>query len=109
MQKSKSILLQIPENLDYSALELTRDPVTLDISFNWRPIEAICRLSGIDTALLLDMPEDNLSTLLHLWYLEHLSCGGAPDPVEEQLRAEVEAEKFAGGQVGVISHGGVLH
>ncbi len=102
---TKKMRVQIPEDLDFSALKLARDPVTLDISFDWRPIEAICALSGIDPAVFRESHEDNLATLLQAWYVEHLARGGAPDPVEEQILAEVQAELLAG-QTGVISHGG---
>lgn len=38
----------------------------------------------------------------------HRQRGGAPDPVQEQLIAEVFAEDAAGGQAGVINHAGGL-
>ena len=103
---TQSFRVQIPKDLDFAALKLERDPVTLDISFDWLPIEAICKLSDIDIAIFMEQHEDNVSGLIHAWYIEHLQRGGAPDAVQEQLRAEVEAEA-AGGQAGVISHSGV--
>lgn len=103
---TQSIRVQIPEGLDFSALSLERDPVTLAIAFDWRPIEEICRQSGIAITLFRDRDEDHVAGLIHAWYVEHLARGGAPDPVQELLRAEVEAEQAAGGQAGVISHGG---
>lgn len=100
------LTIQIPADLDFADLKLSRDPVTLDIEFNWAPIEAICKLSGVDPAIFCDGPEDNLSSLVHAWYLVHLERGGEPDPVQEQLRAEVEAEFLPGGHAAVINHGG---
>ena len=108
MPSSRPVTIQIPDELDFAALKLTRDPVTLDISFDWAPIEAICKLSSIDIALFRDMPEDNVAGLIHAWYTEHRQRGGAPDAVAEQLIAEVEAESTAGGQARIISHGGGL-
>lgn len=94
--------------MDFSALKLKRNPVTLDISFDWAPIEAICTLSGIDIAFFKNQDEDNIAALIHAWYIEHIQRGGAPDPVQEQLLAEVQAEAAVGGQAGVINHAGGL-
>ena len=82
--------------------------MTLDVSFDWSPIEAICQLSHIDVAIFRDQHEDNVSSLIVAWYIEHLQRGGAPDAVQEQLLAEVQAEAAAGGQSGVISHVGQI-
>lgn len=103
---TQSVRIQIPEGLDFAELKLHRDPVTLDVEFDWAPIEAICALSGIDVRLFRDAPEDNVSELIVQWYLEHLARGGAPDAVQEQLLFEVQAEVAAGGQTGVINHAG---
>lgn len=103
-----AVRIQIPDDLDFSALKLSRDPVTLDVSFDWAPIEAICKLSGIDIALFKHQHEDNVSGLITEWYIEHRQRGGAPDPIQEQLIAEVLAEATAGGQTNVINHAGGL-
>lgn len=103
-----AVRIYIPRGLEFSALKLRRDPVTLNVGFDWAPIEAICRESGIDVALFRDQPEDNVAGLIHQWYLEHLERGGAPDPVQEMLLAEVQAEAAAGDQAGVINHAGRL-
>ena len=60
------------------------------------PNERICEASELDIALFRDAPEDNLSALLVAWYTEHLARGGAPDAVQEQILAEVEAEDTLG-------------
>lgn len=104
-----SLRITIPDGLRFEQLKLTRDPVTLDVSFDWVPIEAICQASGIDPALFRDQHEDNVAGLIHQWYLAHLEAGGARDPVQDQIRAEVDAEQAAGGEAGVISHGGAVH
>ena len=103
-----AVRIQIPDNLDFASLKLSRNPLTLDVSFDWRPIEEICKLSNIDIAFFKEQDEDNVASLINAWYIEHRQRGGAPDPVQEQLLAEVEAEFSAGGQAGVISHGGGL-
>lgn len=103
-----SMKIVIPEGLDFAALKLSRDPVTLDVEFDWAPIEAICDESGIDVRIFSEQHEDNVAGLIHAWYIEHLERGGAPDPVQEMLLAEVQAEEAAGGQAGVINHGGAV-
>ncbi len=103
-----SMRVVIPEGLEFSALKLSRDPVTFDVEFDWGPIEAICDESGIDIDVFRLQDEDNVAGLIHAWYIEHLEHGGAPDPVQEMLLAEVQAEDAAGGQAGVINHAGGL-
>ncbi len=88
--------LQIPEGLDFSALRLARDRNGM-VSFDWRPIEAICDASGIGRSVFCDSPEDNLAALINTWYEHHLADGGSPDPVQEDLIAEARAEDDLGG------------
>lgn len=96
MEEKIKVLVQIPEDLDFSALKLARDPVTLYISFDWAPIERICTESGLDIRLLREQHEDNVAGLIVAWYMEHRARGGATDPVEEQILAEVQAEDALG-------------
>lgn len=64
----KAIKITIPENLEFSALKLARDSSTGgDVEFDWAPVKAICDTSGID-----------------------------PDPVMEDLIAEIAAEDATG-------------
>jgi hypothetical protein len=91
-----AVRITIPDDLDYADLKLSRDVVTGGVDFDWAPIERICEASGLDVALFRDAPEDNLSALLVAWYTEHLARGGAPDAVQEQILAEVEAEDTLG-------------
>lgn len=87
--------ITIPAGLDFADLKLARDPDG-HVSFDWAPIERICEASGIDVALFRESTEDNLAGLVTAWYREHLSRGGARDPVQDDLIAEVEAEDAAG-------------
>lgn len=92
---TKKLKVVIPEGLDFSALHLYRDPITLALQFDWAPIEQLCAASNIDIALFRDSPEDNVAGLVIAWYFEHRTRGGDPDPVAEQIIAEVEAESVA--------------
>lgn len=89
---AKKLNVVIPEGLDFSALHLHRDPITLAVQFDWAPIEQLCAASNLDIALFRDSPEDNVSGLLVAWYFEHRQRGGDPDQVAEQIIAEVQAE-----------------
>ena len=90
--------VSIPESVDFAMLKLARDRDGA-VSFDWTPIEAICRASGIDTALLRDGPEDNVAGLIAHWYAAHRQRGGAPDAVAEDMYSEVLAEERIGQRV----------
>ena len=83
----KSIRITIPEGVMFDALHLHRDPITGSIAFDWAPLERICEASAIDPSLLRDKHEDNVAGVLMNWYAAHLSNGGHPDTVMEQLLA----------------------
>lgn len=89
-------IIAIPAGMDFSELKLARDPVTGDVSFDWAPIERICSVSGVDIEAFRSGPEDNLAGLLTAWYRAHLSTGGAPDPVYQDLIGEVDLEDRCG-------------
>lgn len=95
-RQSQGLRLAIPEGLTFSALQLRREP-SGEVSFDRGVIRRICEASGIDPALMLAGPEDNVAGLIVAWYAAHLRDGGAPDPVAEQLGAEVRAEDGYGG------------
>lgn len=86
-----AITVKIPDNLEFSDLNLTRDDSGA-VSFDWTPIEAICTASGINTAVFRDMPEGNIAGLIIQWYSMHMQHGGERDPVADQLLAEVALE-----------------
>lgn len=87
----------IPEGLDFAELKMARDSATGDVSFDWGPIERICEASNLALELFTRGPEDNVAGLVTAFYQEHLARGGAPDPVQEDLIAEADAEDAHGG------------
>lgn len=87
--------ITIPDGVTFADLHLTRDPQTGEIDFDWAPIEAICAASGLDIDLLRTS-DDNRAALVVAWYTEHRARGGDPDPVQEDLLAEVAAEDARG-------------
>jgi hypothetical protein len=91
-----TLQISIPEDLDFSALKLSRHLESGDIEFDWAPVDAICAASGIDPDVFRQTAEDNLASLISTWYHMHRELGGAADPVAEQITAEIEAEAIAG-------------
>lgn len=87
--------LAIPDDIEFAALHLARDADGA-VSFDWAVIERICRANNLPVELLREGPEDNVARLLIGWYSAHRTAGGAPDPVAEDLLAEVRAEAAAG-------------
>jgi hypothetical protein len=82
----------LPEEIDFASLQLTRDPLTRQISFESEPIEALCECSGIDPDIFLNGPQSNMAGLLVAWYAEHIRSGGQRDPVADQMLIEAITE-----------------
>lgn len=89
--------IRIPDGLTFADLKLRREPDG-SVSFDRAVIARVCEASGIDAARFC-ADEDALSSLLVAWYRAHRAQGVAPDPVEEDLIAEVRAEDAHGGGI----------
>jgi hypothetical protein len=89
------IRVTIPEDLSFSDLHLVREPDG-SVSFDWPVIAGILQASGLSVERLGGDLEDQVSGLIVSWYRAHRQQGGAPDPVAEDLIAEVIAEEEAG-------------
>lgn len=87
--------ITIPDHISFADLKLSREPNGM-VSFDWAPIEAICRASGVDIAILKDGPDDNVSALIVNWYQAHRAAGGKSDPVQDDLITEITLEDAAG-------------
>lgn len=83
--------VRVPDDLEFADLHLARH-TDGSIMFEWGPIERICEASDLDVALFRHAPEDNVGGLIAAWYVEHRHAGGEPDPVAEDLIAEIRAE-----------------
>ena len=86
----------IPENISFSDLRLARDADGM-VSFDWTPIDAICKASGIDPSFFRETPEDNVASLINEWYRRHIADGGDADLTQEEMIAEALAEDAVGG------------
>lgn len=90
------IKITFPDTIKFSDLDLSRDPITGDIAFDWQPIELICQHSGIDSDIFRNTHEDNVSGLIIEWYARHLEMGGEKNPVVEELLGEIKIEDSLG-------------
>lgn len=92
----EQLAIHIPEGLDFSDLELSRDGLTGNVSFSWDVIDQISVASALPVEALRNVGMDILGQIINSWYLSHLSHGGAPNPVQEQLQAEAMAAEQYG-------------
>ena len=76
-----------PPGVEFSDLRLCRD-ADGRVTFEWRPIAAICEASGLELTLFSEGPEDNVASLMVHWYHQHLANGGARDAIQDELIAE---------------------
>jgi hypothetical protein len=61
------------------------------------PIAAICEASDLDLGEVVEGPQPLVVLLIAAWYRGHVSEGGAPDPVQEDLLEETRLEMEHGG------------
>ena len=73
----------------FAELNMRRDPVTWDLTFDAKPMMAFAAGNGIDYK---SFPPELQSWVLQEWYRLHREAGGAPDPVCEAVRLEVETD-----------------
>jgi hypothetical protein len=93
----RQVLVTIPDGVEFADLHLARDVNNGLVRFNMAPIEAICEASTLDLAEIVEGPQLLVGLLIAAWYTAHISEGGAPDPVQEDLMEEAQLE---------IEHGG---
>ena len=84
-----------PPGVEFSDLRLCRDAAGR-VTFEWRPIAAICEASGLELTLFSEGPEDNVASLMVHWYHQHLANGGARDAIQDELIAETIFEDHHG-------------
>ena len=80
-----TLALKLPEGALFEDLKLRRcaqDAIDLDMDL----IERICQLNGWDFAKVQIDPGPVVSTILSVWYKQHLAEGGQPDQTMEALK-----------------------
>jgi hypothetical protein len=93
----RQLRVTIPEGVEFADLRLTLDSDNGRVRFRMEPIAAICKASDLDLAELVDGPVPLVVPLIAAWYRVHVSEGGAPDPVQEDLLEETRLESELGG------------
>lgn len=84
---NNAITLKLPEGVRFSDLKLRRcDDAAIDMDMDL--ITRICQLNGWDVQKVQTEPGPIVSTILSVWYRNHLEQGGQPDPVMESLRPQ---------------------
>ena len=93
----RQLRVTIPDGIEFADLCLSRDVDNGQVRFSMAPIEAICEASALDPAELVAGPQPLVGLLIAAWYRAHLSEGGTPDPVQEELLEETRLEMEHGG------------
>lgn len=86
----------VPKGLNFSDLALAREPDGGDLSFNVTALERFCKGNNLDVDSLLEGDDDELCLVIYRWYQIHLAQGGAPDPIQSMIIAEIEVEDLYG-------------
>lgn len=95
---AQTLRITIPDNLRFADLRLRREPDG-DLSFETAPLEQIAASSGDEVRELMRAGEDGISLVITNWYHAARARGEPPDPVAEDLAAEILAEDAAGQRV----------
>lgn len=90
--------ISIPDTVSFADLKLSRDADGM-VSFDWHPLDLICKASNLPVEVLKEGPEDNVSALIVAWYESHIASGGQRDPVADDIIGEVMIEDAAGQSV----------
>lgn len=78
------LTLKLPEGYSFSDLKLRRcesDAIDLDMDL----VKLICKINGLDFDKVLQNPGPVVTTILTVWYKNHLSSGGEMHPVMQDL------------------------
>jgi len=92
-------MLTISDDLQFADLILEREPVTHRLLFLPAPLGELCLVNCLDPEEVL-ASEDLACELICEWYLAHIEAGGEPDPLAEQILAEVAEAQDAGSESG---------
>jgi len=79
------LTLKLPDGHIFEDLKLRRcDDAAIDLDMDL--VKKVCQLNGLDFDKVLANPGPVVSTILTVWYKNHLAEGGDPDPVMEALK-----------------------
>ncbi|TNF99768.1 MAG: hypothetical protein EP297_04940 [Gammaproteobacteria bacterium] len=81
--------LKIPEDIQFTDLDVKNDPETNKITINAEVIDHVLVSNKIDIEELDG--EGFLGSILLSWYEQWLAAGGESNPIMEQMRSEIAA------------------
>ena len=85
----------IPAGLTFATLALEREPSTRRLLYKPVPLAQLIQANGMDFQDFF-ASEDMAAWLIAEFYLAHRTAGGEPDPIAEDLLAEVAAARASG-------------
>jgi hypothetical protein len=81
--------LKLPQGAKFSDLKVRRcDDDAIDLDMNL--VQRLCQLNDWDFEKVRANPGPVISTILSVWYKQHMALGGEPDPVMESFRLQSE-------------------
>jgi hypothetical protein len=81
-------MITIPTGVQFADLALERERGTKRLLYRPEPIAELIRANALDAQALLTS-EDLVAWLIAECYFAHRAAGGEPDPVAEEVLAEV--------------------
>ena len=87
MQPDTLLTLKLPEGYVFADLKLRRcddDAIDLDMEL----VRLICQINGLDFENVCQKPGPVVTSILTVWYKSHISEGGEPDTLIEELKSQ---------------------
>jgi hypothetical protein len=87
-QVSDNVLtLKLPEGYTFADLKLQRcDDEAIDLDMDL--VKLICQINGLNFDKVLQNPGPVVSSILTVWYKNHLAQGGAAHALMEELKTQ---------------------
>ena len=87
MTTDSVLTLKLPEGYSFSDLKVRRcddDAIDLDMDL----VKLVCKINDLSFEKVLQNPGPVVTSILTVWYKNHLAQGGAPDPLMEELKTQ---------------------
>jgi hypothetical protein len=81
------LTLKLPDGYGFSDLKLRRcddDAIDLDMDL----VKLVCKINDLSFDKVLQNPGPVVTSILTVWYKNHLAEGGAPDALMEELKSQ---------------------
>lgn len=87
MTTDSVLTLRLPEGYSFTDLKVRRcdnDAIDLDMDL----VKLVCKINGLSFEKVLQNPGPVVTSILTVWYKNHLAQGGAPDDLMEELKSQ---------------------